>query len=189
MRKIFASLFIVFSVVISFAQRKLERSDHLTFKGVPIDGTLNKFISAMKKSGFTLMGTEYGITMLKGDFAAYKNCILKVATLKQKDLVSKITVIFPEQYTWSYLSLTYFSLKELLTIKYGEPSESVEEFQSISQSRDDNDKMYEVKTDRCKYYTTHETDKGRIQLSIDHDGDTNCFVRLSYFDKVNGAII
>lgn len=187
MRKIFASLFFAFSVAISFAQRKLERSDHLTFKGVPIYGTLNQFISAMNKSGFTLMGTENGITMLKGDFAAYENCILRVEALKQKDLVSKITVVFPEQYTWSYLSLNYFSLKELLTIKYGEPSESVEEFQSISQPRDDNDKMNEVKTDRCKYYTTHETDQGRIQLSIDHDGEINCFVRLSYFDKVNGA--
>jgi hypothetical protein len=168
---------------------KPDSTDHLTFKGVPINGTLNEYVSKMKKKGFVHIGTKDRIAMLKGDFAAYKNCIVGVATLKQMDLVSKITVIFPEQDTWSGLSSNYFSLKELLTEKYGEPYESVEEFQSDIQPRHDNDKMYEVGFDRCKYYTIYETDKGSIQLSIDHDGVSSSFVRLTYFDKVNGKII
>ena len=62
----------------------------------------------MKQNGFTHIGTEDGVAMLKGDFASYKNCIVGVATLKQKDLVSKITVIFPECDTWSYFRLITF---------------------------------------------------------------------------------
>ncbi len=189
MKTILISLFFTLTVITSFAQVKTDSSDHLTFKGVPINGTLNEYVSKLKKNGFSHIGTENGIAMLKGDFAAYKNCFVGVSTLKQKDLVSKITVIFPEQDTWSTLSSNYFSLKELLTEKYGEPSEIVEEFQSNSQPRDDNYKMYEVKLDRCKYYTTYETDKGSIQLSIDHDSITSSFVRLTYFDKINGNII
>ncbi len=189
MKTILISLFFTLTVITSFAQVKTDSSDHLTFKGVPINGTLNEYVSKLKKNGFSHIGTENGIAMLKGDFAAYKNCFVGVSTLKQKDLVSKITVIFPEQDTWSTLSSNYFSLKELLTEKYGEPSESVEEFQSNSQPRDDHNKMYQVKFDRCKYYTTYETDKGSIQLSIDHDGVTSSFVRLTYFDKINGNII
>jgi len=187
MKKILISLFFVFAATISFAQT--QSSDHLTFKGVPIDGTLSEYVSKMKQNGFTLVGTENGIAMLRGDFAGFKDCIVGVATLKQKDLVSKITVIFPERDTWSSLSGNYFSLKEMLTEKYGEPSKSVEEFQTYSEPRDDGDRMHAVKMDNCKYHTTYETEKGRIELSIDHESVMSCFVRLSYYDKINSDII
>lgn len=189
MKTILISILFTLTVITSFAQLKPDSSGHLTFKGVLIDGTLNEFVSKMKKNGFTLMRTENGMAMLKGDFAAYKNCIVGVATLKQKDLVSKITVMFPENDTWSNLSSDYFILKELLTEKYGEPSECVEKFQTNSQPRDDNSKMHEVRMDRCTYYTTYETDKGSIQLSIENGEFSSGFVMLSYFDKINGSII
>ena len=187
MKKIIIAVIVALTTMISFAQT--QSSDHLTFKGVPIDGTLNEYVSKMKQKGFTLVGTEDGIAMLRGDFAAYKDCIVGVATLKQEDLVSKITVIFPERDTWSSLSGNYFDLKEMLTQKYGEPSKSVEKFDTYSEPRDDGDRMHSVKMDNCKYYTTYETDKGSIQLSIEHNSVLSCYVLLSYYDKNNSDII
>ena len=189
MKTILSSIFYLFIIVSTCAQKKSESNEHMTFKGVPIDGTLNEFVSKMKNSGFNHVGVENGIGILKGDFAGYKGCVVGVATLKQKDLVSKITVIFPKSDTWSSLSSDYFYLKELLTEKYGEQSEVVEKFDTRTEPRDDNSKMYEVKMDRCKYYTTYETEKGSIQLSIDHEGVISSYVTLSYFDKINGKII
>jgi len=184
MKKILILVIVALSTILSFAQN----SQHLSFKGVPIDGTLNEYVAKMKQSGFTHIGTEDGVAMLKGDFAAYKNCIIGVATLKGKDLVSKITVIFPDCDTWSLLYGNYSSLKEMLTQKYGNPSESVEKFQS-KYVDNDNDRMYEVKMDKCDYITIFETDKGNIQLSIEHNSVISCYVVLSYFDKINGDII
>lgn len=181
MKKSLLSLFLVLTTLISFAQT----SEHLTFKGVPIDGTLEEYVSKMKKSGFSHLGTEDGTALLNGDFAGYKNCYVGVSTLKQKDLVHKIAVIFPDKDTWSTLSGNYFDLKRMLTEKYGKPSDVVEKFDGYSQPKDDNSKMYEVKFDRCKYYSIWETDKGEIQLSIEHNSVTSCFVKLGYFDKVN----
>jgi hypothetical protein len=123
--------------------------------------------------------------MLKGDFAAYKDCIIEVATLKGKDLVSKITVIFPNRETWSTLGSNYFNLKELLTEKYGAPSEVVEKFDSYSEQANDNFKMHQVSMNNCKYHTTFELENGSIQLSIGNDGFLSSFVMLSYFDKIN----
>jgi hypothetical protein len=164
-------------------------SPHLSFKGVPIDGTLTEFVSKMKQSDFTHLGTEEGLAILKGDFAGYKNCQVGVSTLKQKDLVYKIGVLFPEADTWSKLSENYFELKQKLTEKYGKPSECIEKFEGHSQPQDDSKKIYDVKFDRCKYYTIWQTDKGEIQLSIDHISVSSCFVKLLYFDKINSAII
>lgn len=185
MKKIVTSLIVFLIAMSSLAQS----SDHLTFKGVPIDGTLSEYVSKMKQNGFSYISTEDGVAMLTGDFAAYKNCIVGVATLKQKDLVSKITVLFPDRDTWSSLSGNYFDLKEMLTQKYGEPSECVEKFDTYSKPRDDGDRMHAVKMDNCKYYTIYETDKGSIQLSIEHNSVFSCYVVLSYYDKINSEII
>ena len=163
---------------------------HLSFKGVPIDGTLAEYVSKMKQSGFTLISTEKETAILTGDFAGYKDCYVGVSTLKEKDLVYKIGVLFPESKTWSSLSGNYFNLKQMLSEKYGNSSDTVEKFHnSYTEADDDNSKMFEVGMDRCKYYSIWRTEKGEIQLSIEHDGSFNCFVKLMYVDKINSDII
>lgn len=189
MKKTLISLFLGLQVCFSFAQTTAESSNHLSFKGIPIDGTLSQYVAKMKQNGFKDFGTANGIATLQGDFAGYKECYVGVSTLKQKDLVYKIVVLFPAKETWSTLSGNYFDLKKLLTEKYGNPSVEVEKFDSNSEPDDDNSRMHEVNMDRCKYYSTWETDKGEIQLSIDHNGVTNYFVTLIYFDKINSAEI
>lgn len=185
MKAKFLAIVILLSTIVSFAQN--QTSQHLTFKGVPIDGTLDKYVSIMKQNGFAMIGTEDGTAMLKGDFASYKGCILGVATTKGKDLVSKITVVFPTQDSWSSLSSNYFNLKAMLTEKYGQPTESIEEFPSY-EPEDDGSKMTQVHLDACKYVTTYETEKGSIQLSIKSD-ISSAFVVLIYSDKINSDII
>jgi len=176
---------ILLSTIVSFAQS--QTSQHLTFKGVPIDGTLVEFVSKMKQNGFTEMEPDKGVVMLQGDFASYKDCIARVTTLQGKDLVSEVTVIFPKQAVWSSLASNYFNLKEMLTEKYGQPSENIEKFTSIAPD-DDGLKMVQVRLDRCKYITTYKTDKGSIQLSIKVN-NSSAFVILTYSDKINSNII
>ncbi|WP_319415203.1 hypothetical protein [Marispirochaeta aestuarii] len=185
MKKILILLFTFWVTTLTFTQTK----EHLSFKGVPIDGTLNEYVTIMRENNFTLIEMNDGLALLEGDFAAYKDCIIAVATLDQMDLVSKITVIFPKSRKWSSLSSNYYNLKELLIEKYGEPSEIVEKFDTHSEPKDDNSKMHEVGMDRCKYYTCFELENGTIQLSIENDGFLSSFVMLSYFDKINSDVI
>ena len=174
----------IFSVitVLSFAQT--ER--HLSFKGVPLEGTLNEYVAKMKQNGFTLIKTEEESAFLHGDFAGYKSCIVGVSTLKQKDLVYKIAVIFPESDTWSSLSSNYFNLKDMLTEKYGDPAVEIEKFDTYSEPRDDRGRMHAVQFDNCKYQSIWSMEQGQIELSIDHQSVLSCYVRLLYFDKING---
>ncbi len=188
MKKVLLALLeIIFISNLSLAQTNSDTSRHLSFKGVPLDGKLDQFVLKMKQNGFRHISTNDGIAMLQGDFAGYKDCYVGVSTLKQKDLVHKIGVIFPDRDTWSALSGNYYDLKQMLTEKYGKPSEEVEKFEG--QPRDDNSRMHEVKFDNCKYFSTWTTDKGDIQLSIDHNSVLSCFVKLVYFDKINSDTI
>lgn len=171
----------------SFAQN--QKTEHLSFKSVPIDGTLTEYVLKMIQNGFSHIETEDGTAILKGDFAGYKECTVRVSTLKQKDLVHTVAVLFPEKATWSTLFGNYSDLKGMLTEKYGEPSNVLEKFDTYSQPKDDNKKMLEVRMDRCKYNSVWQTDKGNIELSIVYEGLSSSVVRLAYLDKANGDII
>ena len=164
------------------------QSKHLTFKGVPIDGPRKTFIDNMKQKGFEYAGNQEDISILTGDFAGYKNCIIGVTTLKNKDLVSTIAVIFPSKDTWSALESDYDNLKEMLTIKYGKPANEVSEWVNCN-PRDDKDKMFQLGMDRCKYGASFETDLGSIEVMISHTDFSNCCVILRYVDKINGDAV
>jgi hypothetical protein len=189
MKQTLFTAFLSFMVFIAFAQVNPDTSKHIIFKGVPLDGTLNQYVAKMKQIGFDQIGLEDGTAMLQGEFAGYKACHVTVSTLKQKDLVNKIVVYFPETDTWSTLYENYSNLKELLTEKYGKPFEVLEKCERESQSVDDNSRFFQIKYDKCKYYSIWQTDKGEIRLSIDRNIARDCFVKLAYVDKVNSETI
>lgn len=187
MKKIIATLsFLMILISSSFAQN----SEHLKFKGVPIDGTLNEYVSKMKQAGFVLEGTEDGVALLSGEFAGYSDCVVGVKTLQKLNLVHEIVVLFPPQDKWAGLSYDYERLKTMLTKKYGKPDECEERFNASSYMiEDDNDKMREVVMNNCKYYSTYNTDNGSITLTISNDGyELGCRVKLFYTDKINSEI-
>lgn len=163
---------------------------HLNFKGVPIDGTLSDFTSRMKQKGFRYEGRGNGGNLLQGDFAGFKNCIVHVSTLDGKDLVSKITVKFPDRERWESLHNDYRSLKDLLTEKYGKPSSCTEEFKShYRDAEDDDSKISALKYDKCAYETIFTLENGTIRLWLDHNRIYDCFVMLSYQDKANSQAV
>ncbi len=84
MKRIFLALFFIALFNICYSKSYQDTSKHLTFKGVPLDGTLDEFVLKMKKSGFEHIGTEKGYALLQGDFASYKGCSLGVSNSKGK---------------------------------------------------------------------------------------------------------
>lgn len=177
-------LFIFLSIAILtpvFAQT----NNHMAFKGIPIDGSLSDFTAKMKQKGFTHLGTKDGVALFSGEFAAYKDCTIGAVSSKSTNTVNKVAVMFSDCDTWSQLYGNYSRLKEMLIQKYGEPTENIEKFDTYSEPRDDNMRMLEVKMDRCVYVATWKTEKGDIELAIEHADFSSCFVRLSYWDKIN----
>lgn len=181
MKKIVVTLFLLMSFTLIFAQS----SEHLKFKGVPIDGTLNEYVSKMKQAGFQLVGTDDGVALLEGEFAGYRGCLIGVSTLKSVNVVNTIGVVFPARDNWSSLEGDYEHLKSMLTEKYGEPSDVVEKFQGYGDPQTDQEKWINIMTDNYTWYTIFETENGDIQLSLEKGDYGEYFVLLKYFDKIN----
>ena len=148
---------------------EMEKSVHLKFKGVPIDGTLKEFISRMERKGF-----EH-----RSSYDSKERLV---------DLVSRIIVEFPKQERWEELFGNYKNLKSMLMEKYGNFSSCVERFQN-SYIRTDEDRMRAVHMGECMYKTNFSIAEGDITLSIDYEEWGKGFVVLKYQDKINSAII
>lgn len=171
---------------------EVANSNHLKFKGVPIDGTLKQFVERMKQKGFRVEEVETDYARLGGDFAAFKECTVYVSTLENKDLVARIAVLFPMRDQWKTLYGDYKLLKELLTEKYGKPSACTEQFQGVIEyigSISDSVKMMAVNNGDCKYNTRFTLSNGTIVLSIEHQDFDECYVQLFYLDKENSNAI
>ncbi|HSC53043.1 MAG TPA: hypothetical protein VLC98_05470 [Phnomibacter sp.] len=190
MKKLIVPMVAVCLAISSFAQTQLDAgaSPHLSFKGVPMTGTINEFASQMKKNGLSYVNTTNGIAVFKGEMAGYKNCYVGVSNTKQKDIVYKVAVKFPDCDTWAALASNYFTVKEILTKKYGAATACVEAFKTYT-PENDGFKLTQVAIGECTYYTTYHTEKGTIQLSIANDISTGSYVRLVYFDKINSEKI
>lgn len=171
----------------SFAQS----SEHLKFKGVPIDGTLNEYVNKMKQAGFQLVEIEDGVAIMEGNFAGYNDCQIGINSSQKRDLVCEVAVVFPTQKEWTGLYDNYESLKSMLTQKYGNPVECVEEFALLKEkSKDEINKImmdsyaFYYHIGMCIWYSSFDTLNGSINLSIKNQGFSH-FVLLRYCDKIN----
>ena len=162
------------------------QTDHLKFKGVPIDGTLSSFVNKLKQKGFTVQQSDKETVLLNGDFAAVKGCTVVVSE-HESGVVNRVAVMFPSQDTWAMLYNDYSNLKDMLTQKYGKPAVVEEEFQSRSYELDDNTKMYEVLMDRCRYICDWTPENGTIELRIQNVSLFGAMVVLVYIDADNEA--
>ena len=185
MKNLIATLFLAALVSVSAAQ-----TSHLKFKGIPIEGTLNSFVQQLRAKGFSYIGTQDGIAVLNGEFAATKGCTVGVTRFSDRDQVNQVVVVFPKKDTWSGISQSYFSLKELLTEKYGTP-ESSETFSNYVPSSD-NSKFYAILEDECHYISVFTAEDGKVQLTMKRQPDegysdiyTKAAVVLKYIDNAN----
>ncbi len=87
-------------------------STPLTFKGIPITGTLSAFGAELVKAGFRNAGNGTYV----GDFAGYSGC--KVTPVGSNP-VQEVRVDFPVISDWDALEKAYDSLQASLTQKYG----------------------------------------------------------------------
>lgn len=168
--------------VIAFAVCNAQ-SNHLKFKGIPIEGTQNSFVQKLKAKGFTYKGMDEGIAILEGEFAGIKKCTILVSRFADKDVVQLVAVVFPERDNWADIMSDYNTYKQFLTEKYGNP-ECSEGFSGREPS-DDYLKFRRLLDNECQFLSEFSTEGGRIQLSMMKADYNTASVFLKYIDESN----
>lgn len=119
MKHFLLTLLLTFIVGVCSAQ-----TEHMKFKGVPMEGTLQTFTSKLKAQGFMPIGVQDGVSLLKGEFAGCKDCTI-CALADKSGMICKVSVIFPAMDKWGDLEHCYSNYKSMLSEKYGAPRDCV----------------------------------------------------------------
>ena len=166
-----------------FAVISLMAQEHLSFKGIPIEGSMTAFCQKLKAKGFRSIGSENNLTLFTGDFTGRNATVGVTATDDGKDVFA-VVVLFDPSGEWNALINTYDYYKDLYTRKYGKPSISKEKNPALSDSN--TALMAEVHQGTVVYGSAWEVTGGDIQLSIEKSsGVYKGMVMIRYRDSQN----
>ena len=176
MKKMLFSLLIALMSVTAFSQ------EHLTFNGVPINGTLEEFVQKLESKGFKLVEYMGSNAVMKGDFAGNSATLFILGSKKTKT-VWKVAAQFADKDSWSDLKSQYNSYKDMYTQKYGKPSDHFEFF-SKPYYEGDGYELQALRKGKCNYISFYNIANGTICVEL---SKSEC-LQLGYEDKINTGI-
>lgn len=161
-------------------------NEHLKFMGIPINGTLESFTQKLVAKKIKSIQAAEGVGLFNGAFAGKNDCNIFVATVPNRNIVSKVVVCLPPRETWAWLESDYNEFKQMLTSKYGEPFQHSETFKAGTFTSSDYLKISALKEGKCDYRSIWGLNEGIIFIDVfNGDGSPNCLVRLVYIDLIN----
>ena len=175
MKKLLLSLLIGFTAITCFAQ------EHLTFKGIPIDGSLSKFAGELRLKGFKYSGETQGYPFFKGSFAGMKDCL--VIVLYDDNGVYEVLASSNGYSSWDVVKAQYNKLKEALGDKYYVIN-CIEEFED-PYSEGDGMEYWALKENKCHWGTNYMNFVGTISMNIGVIASNNFFINIMYSDIEN----
>ncbi len=186
MKRILIALLFIFSCIGVMAQNT---NEHLKFMGIPINGTLESFTQKLVAKKIKSIQAAEGVGLFNGTFAGKNDCNIFVATVPNRNIVSKVVVCLPPRETWAWLESDYNQFKQMLTSKYGEPLQHSETFKAGTFTSSDYLKISALKEGKCEYYVGWKLNEGVILLEIiSIESPSSCLVRLSYYDAINSKL-
>lgn len=158
-------------------------SEHLSFKGIPLEGSVYSFCQKLKAKGFMMVESDANVQVLSGPFTG-NHAIVCVVSAENSDDVFSVVVLLDDSDRWDTLVETYNYYKDLYTEKYEKPSQCVEtipEYLMGSNSM----LMYALKEGTIKYECVFNAPGGTIKISIGTNGDNTGNIVIIYLDTLN----
>ena len=183
MKKLLLTICSSLFCVLSYAQ-----TEHLTFKGLPIDGSKQEFLEKLKRQGYSrVFNVEDDV--LSGSFTG-RDCYILVASTPITNTVWKAAVLFESTYdTWSLIKTTYDCLIDVYRLKYGGPALEQKDFIHPWKEGDGNE-LIALKSDKCVYKTFFLQKKEGVLIGcIIISMTTNCQILIEYEDTINSALL
>lgn len=167
----------LFTMTTAFSQ------EHMLFRGVPIDGTVESFAQSLVSKGFTKIGIQDGNTMLSGKFTGRDVIIVAYSSPASKK-VYRVGVIYQVDNTWSVIENLYNDLKSMLTQKYGAPA-LVNETTTEHSSLYSRDKLFALRMDKLIWESGWLLENGAVSVKMAHQEALGVMVVIVYEDKIN----
>lgn len=173
-------------LVASFVMLNVMAEGHMKFKGIEIDGKLNSFVTALQQQKFSVVEQSDDAAVLSGVFNGQDAIVYAYASAKSHIVCQVVVVFIHSGNQWSTIWNDYTTYKERLQLKYGEPTESIEE-NRCSYSQDD--PLFAIRMDQAEYWTFYKADYGHVMLSLKKlQYPLDVHVCITYIDDENWVL-
>lgn len=113
MKKLVVSFALALVALVAYAQ---SNSEHLSFKGIPIKGSLTEFCKKLQTKGYKNESKKSNFARFKGDFTG-RNATIGIFADDNGQNVYGVIVVFDSSGQWKTLANTYSYYKDLYTKK------------------------------------------------------------------------
>lgn len=151
-----------------------QETEHLKFKGIPIEGSVDSFGRELVTEGFS----KEEKSVYKGIFMGRESYVF--LNSQTDNQIRAVGVIFNECDTWKKLKSDYVWCVDMYTEKYGDPLSETRTFSGYK-NEDNGLAMYAVKDDECNYRAIWIVPNGMISITI----SPMARVFISYLDGVS----
>lgn len=160
--------FLLIVICLAAASLAGRSQQHLLFEGVAIDGDINPFVKTLIDKGFRQIKSD---AALRGKVFGQAATVL-AASNPDDGTVYLVMVTFDTKKLWENIRTCYESMKMQLSVRYGDPLVSREEFSSELAEADP---LLALKYGNCTYLSHYTAPGGEISLSISRDAQVNLY--------------
>lgn len=146
---------------------------HLTFKGIPINGPIEKVRAKIIDAGFEPDGEP-----LVGRFAGLKVKVY-IGNNEDVNIVHTIIVESEQEKSWESLKQKYLSVRELYIKKYGQPTKDIQQF-ADPYYEGDGDELEATDDKKCLYSAKFSVPGGEVSIFI-----VNRSIMFYFADAIN----
>lgn len=158
--------------------------EHLMFMQTLMEGTLDVFVGKMQAKGFELLGTEGGMTVMKGLFMG-RDCTITIGSTTKSSSVYAVNVLFSREYgldEWYSIKADYRRISSAFREKYGTPTDELEKF-IYPYKEGDGLEIEALYRRKCWYVSRWKRPEGKIMVSM-----VNNRICINYEDKKNALL-
>ncbi len=155
---------------------------HLSFKGIPIDGSAVRFIGLLEKEGF-----RKGSSGLVGTFAGVENVL--IVPFEAAGNIWKIHVAFPPHGSWGEMREEYLKYKNWFGWKYVMSPTLSRERLSLRYKEGSGQEAWGFESGGSVYESLFDMMDGRIVLYVVYDkASSGMRLCIDYIDRINSTI-
>lgn len=142
-----------------------DNSEHIEFRGLPVYGNLEKFVSQLEALGYKQTERIDNAVAMEGSFTGKEVTLFVFASKKTKN-VWKVQVRFDKSTSWSSIKADYKYYKEAFEKKYGK-YDVCYEFFSKPYYEGDGFELQALRYEKCSYFTSFNVTGGVIWITMD----------------------
>jgi len=161
--------------------------EHLKFKGIPIEGSIDDFGKKLVAEGFSRVAQN----AYKGKFMRSDCTVVLVAA--DDGMIWRVAIAFGDVKTWSTLRSSFDGYIDLYAEKYGRPTKTTKIFTGYYADLIQNSAdmaMLAIGNDACNYNAYWKLKQGSIDMRIVKGKSYNSgAIMIIYTDDINKTVV